>query len=106
MWSGAGTLVGVLCATRTYRALSVIEKRGWRATRDAHKGPHHSSTPPASLQIIGRRSAYTGAILMGFIMDGLDAEAYDRNYSDRQLIARIIGYFRPKLRIMLIVAAL
>ncbi len=25
---------------------------------------------------------------MGFIMDGLDAEAYDRNYSDRQLIAR------------------
>ena len=43
---------------------------------------------------------------MGFIMDGLDAEAYDRNYSDRQLIARIIGYFRPKLRIMLIVAAL
>ena len=41
---------------------------------------------------------------MGFIMDGLDAEAYDRNYSDRQLIARIIGYFQPKLRIMLIVA--
>ena len=32
---------------------------------------------------------------MGFIMDGLGAEAYDRNYSDRQLIARIIGYFRP-----------
>src|SRR5579863_1769547 len=48
----------------------------------------------------------TGATCMGFIMDGLDAEAYDRNYSDRQLIARIIGYFRPKLRIMLIVAAL
>jgi len=43
---------------------------------------------------------------MGFIMEGLDAEAYDRNYSDRQLIARIIGYFRPKLRIMLVVAAL
>ncbi len=43
---------------------------------------------------------------MGFIMDGLDAEAYDRNYSDRQLIRRIIGYFRPKLRIMLIVATL
>jgi ABC-type multidrug transport system fused ATPase/permease subunit len=43
---------------------------------------------------------------MGFIMDGLDAEAYDRNYSDRQLVARIIGYFRPKARIMLIVAAL
>jgi ABC-type multidrug transport system fused ATPase/permease subunit len=43
---------------------------------------------------------------MGFIMDGLDAEAYDRNYTDRQLIARIIGYFRPKVRIMIVVAAL
>jgi len=41
---------------------------------------------------------------MGFIMDGLEAEAYDRTYSDRQLIARIIGYFRPKLRMMLLVA--
>ncbi len=43
---------------------------------------------------------------MGFIMDGLDAEAYDRNYSDRQLIGRIIGYFQPKLRIMILIAAL
>ena len=43
---------------------------------------------------------------MGFIMDGLEAEAYDRTYSDSHLIARIIGYFRPKLRIMLAVAAL
>jgi ATP-binding cassette, subfamily B, bacterial len=43
---------------------------------------------------------------MGFIMDGLDAEAYDRNYSDRQLIARIIGYFRPKVHIMIVVAIL
>ena len=43
---------------------------------------------------------------MGFIMDGLDAEAYDRNYSDRQLVARIIGYFRPKVRIMIVVAIL
>ena len=43
---------------------------------------------------------------MGFIMDGLDAEAYDRNYSDRQLIARIIGYFRPKVRVMIVVAIL
>ena len=41
---------------------------------------------------------------MGFIMDGLEAEAYDRTYSDHQLIARIIGYFRPKLRMMLLVA--
>src|SRR5438105_261469 len=43
---------------------------------------------------------------MGFIMDGLDAEAYDRNYSDRQLVTRIVGYFRPKLRIMMVVALL
>ncbi|HLX58716.1 MAG TPA: ABC transporter ATP-binding protein, partial [Ktedonobacteraceae bacterium] len=43
---------------------------------------------------------------MGFIMDGLDAEAYDRAYTDRQLIARIIGYFRPKARIMMVVALL
>jgi len=34
---------------------------------------------------------------MGFIMDGLDAEAYDREYKDSQLLARIIGYFRPHL---------
>src|SRR5450759_3494097 len=43
---------------------------------------------------------------MGFIMDGLDAETYDRKYTDRQLIARIIGYFRPPLTIMLFVAVL
>ena len=43
---------------------------------------------------------------MGFFMDGLDAEAYDRVYKDRQLVARIIGYFRPKLKLMLIVALL
>ncbi len=43
---------------------------------------------------------------MGFIMDGLEAEAYDRTYSDSHLMARIIGYFRPKLTIMVAVAAL
>src|SRR5947209_8126646 len=43
---------------------------------------------------------------MGFIMDGLDAETYDRKYDDRQLIARVIGYFRPQLTIMLFVAVL
>ena len=31
---------------------------------------------------------------MGFILDGLDTEAYDRKYSDRELVSRIIGYFR------------
>jgi ATP-binding cassette, subfamily B, bacterial len=43
---------------------------------------------------------------MGFILEGLDAEAYDRTYSDRQLIRRIISYFRPKLSLMLAVAGL
>ena len=41
---------------------------------------------------------------MGFIMDGLDAEAYDRSYGDRVLLRRVVGYFRPKLPIMLFVA--
>lgn len=40
---------------------------------------------------------------MGFIMDGIDAEAYDRNYSDGQLIRRIVGYFKPQVgRVVLI----
>lgn len=43
---------------------------------------------------------------MGFLMDGLDAEAYDRTYKDRQLIARIVDYFRPKLPIMIFVVML
>jgi ABC-type multidrug transport system fused ATPase/permease subunit len=37
---------------------------------------------------------------MGFIMDGLDAEAYDREYTDRQLLTRILGYFKPHLSVM------
>jgi ABC-type multidrug transport system fused ATPase/permease subunit len=41
---------------------------------------------------------------MGFFMDGLDAEGYDRKYSDVQLVKRIIGYFRPQVRRMLVVA--
>jgi ATP-binding cassette subfamily B protein len=42
---------------------------------------------------------------MGFIMDGLDAEAYDRKYSDRVLVKRILAYFRPQTRRMLAVSA-
>lgn len=41
---------------------------------------------------------------MGFILDGLDKEAYDRDYSDRELLRRIIAYFRPHTRTMVIVA--
>ncbi|HXF62457.1 MAG TPA: ABC transporter ATP-binding protein [Caldilineaceae bacterium] len=43
---------------------------------------------------------------MGFILDGLDAEAYDREYTDRQLLQRILGYFRPHLPVMSGVAGL
>ncbi|MDY6878554.1 MAG: ABC transporter ATP-binding protein, partial [Chloroflexota bacterium] len=43
---------------------------------------------------------------MGFVLDGLDTEAYDRNYSDRELVSRIVGYFRPYTRRMIVVAAM
>lgn len=41
---------------------------------------------------------------MGFVMDGLDAEAYDRTYGDRVLIGRIWQYFRVRMPIMITVA--
>ncbi len=40
---------------------------------------------------------------MGFVLDGLDTESYDRSYSDRELVRRIVGYFRPYLRQMIVV---
>jgi ABC-type multidrug transport system fused ATPase/permease subunit len=43
---------------------------------------------------------------MGFLMDGLDKEAYDREYSDRELLARILGYFRPQAATMAVVGAM
>ena len=43
---------------------------------------------------------------MGFVMDGLQAEAYDRNYDDRVLVRRIIGYFRPRTRTMTFVSGM
>ena len=41
---------------------------------------------------------------MAFILDGLDTEAYDRSYSDRELLRRIISYFRPYTQQMILVA--
>jgi ABC-type multidrug transport system fused ATPase/permease subunit len=41
---------------------------------------------------------------MGFILDGLDSESYDRNYSDRELLQRILSYFKPHARKMGVVA--
>ncbi len=42
---------------------------------------------------------------MGFVLDGLDAEDYDRDYSDRALVGRILDYFRPQARRMATVAS-
>ncbi len=39
---------------------------------------------------------------MGFMLDGLDAEAYDRTYADREVVARVLKYFqRQRLRVLL-----
>ncbi|MCB0030264.1 MAG: hypothetical protein KDE28_20275, partial [Anaerolineales bacterium] len=35
---------------------------------------------------------------MATIFRGLDAEAYDRQYNDRELAGRIFSYFRPHRR--------
>jgi ABC-type multidrug transport system fused ATPase/permease subunit len=41
---------------------------------------------------------------MGFLMEGLEAEDYDRSYGDRELVRRISGYFRRRLRAIGLVA--
>jgi ABC-type multidrug transport system fused ATPase/permease subunit len=41
---------------------------------------------------------------MGFILGGLDTEDYDRQYGDRELLRRIISYFRPYQHQMIVVA--
>jgi hypothetical protein len=43
---------------------------------------------------------------MGFILDGLETESYDRQYSDRALVDRITAYFRPYKGTMILVAAM
>lgn len=43
---------------------------------------------------------------MGFIMAGLDAEDYDRQYSDRQLLSRILRYFKPAAAAMALVGVM
>ncbi len=39
---------------------------------------------------------------MPFILDGLDSEDYDRSYKDSELLRRIVGYFRPYRRQILL----
>lgn len=41
---------------------------------------------------------------MAALMSGLDAEAYDRQYTDRQLVGRVVDYFRKQQRKVLIVS--
>jgi ATP-binding cassette subfamily B protein len=43
---------------------------------------------------------------VGFILDGLGTEEYDRSYGDRELLGRVVRYFRPERRRMIIVAAM
>jgi ATP-binding cassette subfamily B protein len=46
---------------------------------------------------------------MGFILDGLETESYDREYRDRDLLVRILAYFRPfrtKVALVAIVLAI
>ena len=42
----------------------------------------------------------------GFILDGLNAESYDRERSNRELLIRIVSYFRPARWSMLLVAVM
>lgn len=41
---------------------------------------------------------------MGFILDGLETEAYDRSYRDRDLLTRLSRYFRPYTGQMILIA--
>ncbi len=41
---------------------------------------------------------------MAFILDGLDTESFDRTYSDRELVRRILRYFRPHRSLMVVIA--
>ncbi|MGH2558231.1 MAG: ABC transporter ATP-binding protein [Thermomicrobiales bacterium] len=43
---------------------------------------------------------------MGFIMEGLDAESYDRTYGDRELVRRVVEFFRPRARTMLLISGM
>jgi ATP-binding cassette, subfamily B, bacterial len=40
---------------------------------------------------------------MAAIMSGLEAEAYDREYSDKELVRRIVDYFRPHRNKLIII---
>lgn len=43
---------------------------------------------------------------MGFLMDGLESESYDRQYEDGELLRRILSYFAPYRNQMILVAVM
>ncbi len=43
---------------------------------------------------------------MGWVMDGLDSDSYDRTYGDWKLVRRVFGYFAPQWRAMLVIATM
>src|SRR5689334_18818890 len=58
MMGGAGTLVGIPPSIIHHLALTFVP-----AARDAHKGPHPTSTPPASLQPVAKSQQKTKSCL-------------------------------------------
>jgi ABC-type multidrug transport system fused ATPase/permease subunit len=43
---------------------------------------------------------------MGWVLDGLESDSYDRTYGDVRLLKRIFGYFRPHWRVMALVGSM
>lgn len=43
---------------------------------------------------------------MGFVLDGLESDSYDRTYGDTRLLKRIFSYFRPHWQAMLLVGGM
>ncbi len=43
---------------------------------------------------------------MGFVLGGLETEDYDRQYTDRELMERIVSYFRPYTTQMILIAVM
>src|ERR1051325_10210095 len=59
-----------------------------------------SSSAVTCTSVFSLDTTKTEETFMGFIMDGLDAEAYDRQYKDSQLLKRILGYFKTHVPVM------
>ena len=51
-----------------------------------------------------RRRRNRGGVVVRSPYDGLSAEGYDRRYRDRELVGRILGFFRAERRAMLMVS--